>query len=303
MSSVRLAAIAFVVLLTFQTGCGTSSSRLESEEDAAVESPQPTYDMLYAGAERRIGTLDRLWARSVTSLRYVDAEGERRRDQGEGFFLFERPGSVAVLIGKLGEMYLILGADDARYWWLELFEGRRAYVGETAEAAEASARATGVPVLPSDVLLALDLVRWPEPGSPRVLSVERSSLAGVDASRTAAICLDESGRVRRVHVDTVSLDPVAVEILATDDTLIARSRLSRHGRVLNRVGAPVEPRMPMRAEIDLPEADARIELSLSRAAMDPRRPSDAVFDFAGLLDRYRIDEVFEIRQNADDPRP
>lgn len=303
MSPAWLAAIALGFVLLIQTGCGTSAGRLESAEDAAVESPLPSYDVLYAGAERRIGTLGRLWARSVTSLRYVDAEGERRRDQGEGFFMFERPGSVAVLIGKLGEMYLILGADDARYWWLELIEGRRAYVGETAEAAEASTRATGVPVLPSDVLLALDLVRWPEPGSPRVLGVERSLLTGVDASRTVAICLDESGRVRRVHVDAVSLDPVAVEILAADGTLIARSRLSRHGRVLNRVGAPVEPRMPMRAEIDLPEADARIEISLSRAAMDPRRPSDAVFDFAGLLNRYRIDEVFEIRHDGDGPAP
>lgn len=251
----------------------------------------PTYEAVYDGAERRIGTLDRLWASSVTSLRYTDADGERRRDQGEGHFQMKRPGSLAVFIGKLGETYLILGSDDSRYWWIELLEDRTAYIGRQDEARASAEAAFGVPVLPADLLLALDLARWPEPGSPRVLGIEWSTLDGLDPSRTVAVSLDEVGRTRRVHVDAVSLDPLAVELIGPDGQVFAVSRLSQHDRVLNRIGASVEPRIPMRAEVDLLAADARVEITLARAALDPRKPSDAVFNLELLLDRFRVDTL------------
>ncbi len=287
----ELRAAAVTALVLVLVGCTGTPDR---PPDPEPEAQLPSYETIYAGAERRIGTLERLWAASVTSLRYVDAEGERRRDQGEGHFQMQRPGSLAVFIGKLGETYLILGSDATRYWWIELLDDRVAYVGRSDEAQQSSEATLGVPVLPSDLLLALDLERWPEPGSPRVLGVEWSTLDGVDRGRTVAVTIDELGRIRRVHVDTVSLDPRAVELLTKDGEVFASSRLSQHARVLNRIGAPVEPRIPMRAEIDLPAAEARLEISLSRAAMDPRKPRPVVFDFDELLDRFGVGTVRQI---------
>ncbi len=277
-------------VLALVAGC-TSTPETPLHVSDRPAAALPTYETIYAGAERRIGTLDKLWARSVTSLRYTDAEGERRRDQGEGHFQLQRPGSLAVFVGKLGETYLILGSDTSRYWWIELLDERLAYVGDTDQARSSSVEAIGVPVLPGDILLALDLERWPEPGSPRVLGVDWSAHADLDRSRTLAVTFDESGRTRRVHVDAFSLDPLAVELIDDAGQVFARSSLSQHGRVLNRVGAAVEPRIPMRAEIDLPAADARIEISLSDAAMDPRKPRPVVFDFETLLDRFGVDTV------------
>lgn len=281
--------VALAVLATI-AGCSSGPDvRLDEPVERVVD--LPSYEAIYAGAERRVGTLERLWAASVTSLRYVDAEGERRRDQGEGHFQMQRPGSLAVFIGKLGETYLILGSDTSRYWWIELLDQRLAYVGESDLARVSAVESIGVPVLPGDLLLALDLDRWPEPGSERVRGVAWSDRPDLDRSRTVAVTFDESGRTRRVHLDAVSLDPLAVELLDEAGEVFASSRLSQHGRVLNRIGAAVEPRIPMRAEIDLPAADARLEISLSRAAMDPRRPRPVVFDFEELLDRFRVDTV------------
>lgn len=282
-----------LVLLTLLAGCrATPDTPLEEPGETAAQ--LPSYETLYAGAERRVGTLEKLWARSVTSLRYTDAEGERRRDQGEGHFQMQRPGSLAVFVGKLGETYLILGSDTSRYWWIELVDERLAYVGDTEQARASSIEAIGVPVLPGDLLLALDLERWPTPGSERVLGVEWSDHPGLDPARLAVVSFDESGRTRRVHVDTVSLDALAVELVNEDGVVFATSSLSQHGRVLNRVGASIEPRVPMRAEIDLPAAEARIEISLSQAAMDPRKPRPIVFDFETLLDRFRVETVREV---------
>jgi hypothetical protein len=284
------AAAAALAMLVVVAGCTPrSSTPLDEPVEPAVE--LPSYETIYAGAERRVGTLERLWAASVTSIRYVDADGERRRDQGEGHFQMRRPGSLAVFIGKLGETYLILGSDASRYWWIELLDERMAFVGDTDLARVSAVESIGVPVLPGDLLLALDLDRWPAPGSPRVLGVAWSDHPDLDRSRTVAVTFDESGRTRRVHLDAVSLDPFAVELIDEAGEVFASSRLSRHGRVLNRIGAPVEPRIPMRAEIELPAAEARLEISLSRAAMDERRPRPVVFDFEELLNRFRVGTV------------
>lgn len=286
----RFAAALVLGAVSALVGCTSQpATPLDALADPRVE--LPSYEAIFAGAERRVGTLDRLWAASVTSLRYVDASGEGRRDQGEGHFQMQRPGSLAVFIGKLGETYLILGSDTSRYWWIELLDERLAYVGNTDQARSSAVDTIGVPVLPGDLLLALDLERWPEPGSPRVLDVGWSDRDDLDRSRTVAVTFDESGRTRRVHLDVVSLDPLAVELLDEAGVVFASANLSQHGRVLNRIGAPVEPRIPMRAEIDLPAADARLEITLSRAAMDPRKPRPIVFDFETLLDRFQVDTV------------
>ncbi|MEM8756189.1 MAG: hypothetical protein AAGF47_00215 [Planctomycetota bacterium] len=300
-SRTALAAAVLIVLLGC-SGCRSAGGSGAEANGPAVE--LPGYDALYAKANRRIGTLDRYWARAIVALRYVDAEGERRRDQGEGHLQFIRPGSVALFVGKLGEPGLILGSDGTRFWWIELIEARRALVGEAGSAAAASVDVLGVPILPRDLLLGLDAVPWPEPGSvglPRVVGVSWTRLDGLDTSRTAAVGFEDADRRWRVHVDVFTGDPMAVEILTAAGEPVCVARLGDHGRVLNRLGAAVEPRMAGSAIIEVPAAEATIELTLRDAELSPRRPRPVVFDLDQLLERFRVEDVRVIREGAGGP--
>lgn len=260
------------------------------EPDAAA---LPAYEALYESAERRIATLDRLWARAVVGLRYRDEDGDLRRDQLEGHFQVVRPERVALLLGKLGETYLVLGSDAERYWWIDLDQSRAA-VGDRTRAAGLSVEELGVPLLPGDLLLALDLIRWPPPGDASVLGVTWSDRPDLDQPRTAAVRLAEGSRVRVVHIDVFTLDPMGVDLLDADGTQIGSSLLTQHGRVLNRAGLPVEPRMTGRAVIEVPELDVRADFTFSGAEVSPRRPKPAAFDLDELLRRFRVTDVRRI---------
>jgi hypothetical protein len=276
-------------------GSGCSAHGPGRQDDRQAPGAElPGYEALFEAAERRNGTLDRLWATAVTSLRYTDAQGERRRDQGEGHFQLARPGSLALFIGKLGETYLVLGSDLERYWWLERLEERVAYVGQSSLALERSTAVLGVPLLPSDLVLAMDLARWPEPGGDEVRGVDWSGLEGVDPARTARVLLYQAGRSRAVHVDVFTLEPVAVEILTDRGEALAVSRLSGYETVRNLVGAPVAPRVPTRVQVELPSADARLELTLGQPEMSERRPKASAFDLEGLLRAFGIGRVVDL---------
>lgn len=283
------------VLVAWACALGGCAGRQDLVPDPAraADVPLPSYEMLYAGAEERIGALDRLWAAAVTSLRYTDDRGERHRDQGEGHFQMVRPDSLALFVGKLGDVLLVLGSDADRYWWIERLEQRRAYVGRQDDAATLAAEAVGVPVLPGDLLLALDLLPWPAPGAGGG-EVAWSSHPGLDPARTLAVTMRQGPRERRVHVDLFTFDPMAVELLTEEGETVATSRLSRHERVRNATGAARTPRIPLRAEVDIPAADARLELTLSRAELSASRPKPQVFDLEHLLRAFGVNEVIEL---------
>ena len=297
--------LALICLSVGSSLSGCRSAGTTGHEPGAERATElPTYERLYEGAERRVGTLDRLWAVAVVGLRYTDEDGERRRDQGEGHFQMVRPSELALFVGKLGEPYLILGSNESQYWWIERLDTPVATVGVRSEAQALSMESIGVPVLPSDLLLAMDVQHWPEPGAARASgldpSVVWSSLEGVDVSRTVVVELRDAERIRRVHVDAFTLDPVAVEVMSASGEVIAFSRLSEHAPVANRIGSAIEPRIPMRIEVDVPAAEARIELSLQRAEMSNRRPKPVVFDLDELLERFRVRVVRRIgaKQNG-----
>lgn len=276
-------AIALVVL----SACQAKPAPIVQEGEAAL----PTYAEVYAKAEERVGALDRFWAIAVVGLRYRDAEGEARREQGEGHLQVVRPSHVALTIGKLGETYLLLGCDAERFWWIERLETRRAYVGGQEGARNLALERVGVPVLPTDVLVLADMVRWPEPGSGYAGRVVRADEAGL-----LAVEFEESGRVRRVTLTRNVFDPVGVELFAEDGALVARSELSQHQRVDNRIEPLLAQRVPSRINIDVPSAESRIELNLSRMEISERRPKALVFDLDELIERFGIDEVIRLEE-------
>lgn len=267
--------------------CRAKPAPIAEERSEAL----PTYAEVYAKAEERVGALDRFWAIAVVGLRYRDAEGEARREQGEGHLQVVRPSRVALTIGKLGETYLLLGCDEERFWWIERLETRRAYVGGQEGARNLALERVGVPVLPTDVLVLADMVRWPEPGSD-----DAGRVVPADGPGLFAVEFEEAGRLRRVTLTRSVFDPVAVELFAEEGKLVARSELSQHERVENRM-EPLRPqRVPARINIDVPSAESRIELNLSQMEISERRPRALVFDLNELIERFGIEEIIRLEE-------
>lgn len=277
-----------VALLTvLVVGCQTRPTHLTDDPPE----PLPSYEDVQARAQERIGSLDRFWAVASVGLRFKDADGDSRREQGEGHFQIVKPSSVALTVGKLGETYLLLGCDDDRFWWIERLEERVAYVGNQDGARDLATAKVGVPVLPTDLLKLADLNTWPEPGSPgagRVIEINREDL---DSSKIFAVEFDEGDRTRIVYLTRLAYEPVGVDLLTEAGDIAARSQLLGFERVLNRIDPLNHQRVPARILVDVPNAESRIELSLSRMEISNRRPKALVFDFDELVRRFRIDSV------------
>ncbi len=282
--------IAFILLGVLLTACQTSPTPI----GPADPGPLPTYEEVYAQAEARVGALDRFWAVAVVGLRYTDAEGDRRRDQVEGHLQFIRPSKVALTLGKLGDTLLLLGCDDDRFWWIERIEEKRAFVGDQRDARRLALERVGVPVLPTDMLLLGDLVPWPAPGTEFEGRVVETVRAGMSAAEVFAVEFRESGRTRRIYLTRSVFDPVGVDLYTDDGRLIAQSELSLHERVLNRLDPLRHQRVPTRINIDVPSAESRIEMNLSRMEISDRRPKALVFDLNELIERFGIEEVIRL---------
>lgn len=284
----RITLIAFVI--AFVTGCQTRPVPLTDAEREAL----PTYAEVQARAQERVGSLDRFWAVAAVGLRFKDADGDSRREQGEGHFQIVKPNQVALTVGKLGETYLLLGCDDERFWWIERLEERIAYVGDQNGARDLASARVGVPVLPTDLLKLADLNAWPEPDSAEAGRVVESSRQDLDPSRIFAVEFDEGDRTRIVYLTRLAYEPVGVDLVSKTGELAASSELLGFERVLNRIDPLHHQRVPTRILVDVPSADSRIELSLSRMEISDRRPKALVFDFDELVRRFRIDTVVQL---------
>ncbi|GAB5495961.1 MAG: hypothetical protein Phyf2KO_10410 [Phycisphaerales bacterium] len=279
--------LAVTLLVVLVAGCQARPTPLTDDPPE----PLPTYEDVHASSQERVGSLDRFWADAAVGLRFKDADGDSRREQGEGHFQIVKPSSVALTVGKLGETYLLLGCDDDRFWWIERLDERIAYVGDQNGARDLATARVGVPVLPTDLLKLADLNAWPEPGSPEagnVIEIERGDL---DASKIFAVEFDEGDRKRVVYLTRLAHQPVGVDLVTDAGEIAARSQLLGFERVLNRIDPLNHQRVPSRILVDVPSAESRIELSLSRMEISNRRPRALVFDFDELVRRFRIDTV------------
>ena len=280
-------------------GCQSVRSGLTEEQQTTL----PTYDKVQARADERVGAIDRFWATAVVGLRYVDVDGKKRRQQGEGHFQVVKPANVALTIGKLGEIYLLLGCDDDQFWWIERLDEKVAYVGDQNGARDLALRRMGVPVLPTDLLMLADLNAWPAPGSESAGTVIECEREDFDPSQIFAVRFVEPDRIRVVYLTRLAFEPVGVDLISPRGELIARSDLSNFERVLNHIDPLQHQRVPTRITVEVPSAQSRIELTLSRAEISSRRPKPVVFDFSELVRRFRIDTIVRLEDIQREPAP
>ncbi|TVQ61924.1 MAG: hypothetical protein EA379_05795 [Phycisphaerales bacterium] len=266
--------------LALLAGCaGQQRDRVDTD------APAPAYLETARAYNERANRLERVWARAVVEVRYVDQDGRRRSEQGDGHLQLLAPDRLALSLGKLGEMVLYLGCDDTRHWLFERGEPTRVAVGLHENLGRPCARSLGLPAHPLDIIDLLGVTPLPE----------REGAGRTSWARDGTLAVETPGRLGtlRVLIDPATHLPVRMEMLdAPGGEAWLTADLQNHERLAVRAAA-FGPHIATRIIIRHAESDTELRVNL----YDPSdgivrgRIAEDVFDFEYLLDALNAGEV------------
>ncbi len=132
-------------------GCKTGPDK-EPLGPVRAGRPAPTLEEVARPVNERAAQLKRVWARAVTSVSWTDHEGNRRGEQGEGFFQLIQPSRFALDIGKVGEVVIWAGCDEERYWLIRRGDEKSAVIGRHDGPGSDRLLEEGLPATPRDLI-------------------------------------------------------------------------------------------------------------------------------------------------------
>jgi len=245
----------------------------------------PSYESLATEHNARVGRFETLWARAIATVSFVDEHGDQQREQGEGNLQLVKPSSIALSIGKLGEVIAWIGTNDTDYWLLEpSAEPASAVRGTHAAFTQDTLERLGLPVNPLLIIEALGVTALPDSTDVR---------ASFDGSISAAV-YELPERARRYAFDLESRRLVRIDFLGENGELLASAKLWDELPVTLRGESGYFPRIAKRVEISDPRSSAWFRITLSEARDKEIKPR--VFDPEFLLDAYRIELVTDLDQ-------
>ncbi len=266
-------------------GCADTSSR--SQIDVRPDASLPSYEEIAARYNERASLLGRVWARAVVEMRYVDAEGARKREQGEGHMQFVAPSRFALSVGKLGEVIVYLGCDEQRFWMFERADADRVSISRHANAGAPCAQDIGLPARPLEIIELMGVLELPLRGG-RVQRSARGEIVVDLPSRGG------TGGFTRIALADNGQEPTMIGVYATgasQPTLLARLEEYDNVQIAGRGGIP--PRVASRIVITHAASDTEIRLSLAGmtdGVRERRLPPEA-FDFDALMRAFAPSEV------------
>ena len=282
-------------LILWAGGCGGPKG--EAGGEAGAWSAR-TAGELIAGHNERVGRIERVWAKAVVEVAWVDGEGKEHFEQGDGNLILRKPNELALTIGKMGHVKFWLGSGGGRYWVFDMTgERRTAYVGKLEGAGAAGAAETGLPApIRPDRLIELSGLSALEADEAAGAEVER-----VEGGEAIALAADEaSGRgARRLTFDAEGR-LIRYATFDEEGRPAVRAALGRYDR-LELVDKPTGayPAMPTRIEVELPGREASMTLYLSRMTNDPDRVRDVQFNFEKLSRANRIDRTVDLDRQGE----
>lgn len=276
---VVVAAVCAAILMGLTVGC-EGPQRVDQ-----MPTEVPSYRELAERYNANLAKLDQLWTSSVVAIRWVDEDGKKQFEQGEGHFIFVPPKRVALTVGKLGDVLLWAGADEQRYWLFDLGQSGKAYVGRHENAGKACSQPLPLPVLPSNVPYLLGLLP---------LDLEQASVAPPVEMLDGQYLIEPPGLRLRMLLDPATALPTRVDIVGDSGNSVVIAQLSNFD-TMEAEGLPPgqAAKIARRAVVTAVGEDASLSLTLSGATDGKRfeKINPKAFDFDVLLKAHRPGEV------------
>ncbi len=285
-------------LLTALAACAPTKPTERPEAPPAPAAERLDAAPIIDRHNQRVAQLDRLWARGIVAVRYIDDEGDKRYEQGDSHLQRLDGDKLALSVTKLGETYFWFGADAERYWVFDLASGdqRILYHGQLALASPEKAAWAGLPVLPSDWLHLAGLRTIDAPPSLAIATRGEDGATLLELPRGDA----EAWRFR---FDPTTGRPTRVELLDPDQRVILRSTLEDDRSVIITGQGGDYPKMPATIRLEHLPSETSINVVIDGDPIDGRRtgkPKPRVFDLDFLIDALGpIDRVVDL----DEPEP
>lgn len=101
------------------TGCAPK----EIGQPGGLNAPQPdlapSRSEIAAAQNTRVASVTRYWSSAALDLRWIEEDGNKRHETGDGYLMLQPPHRTALIFNKLGETYLWAGSDDEHVWLFE----------------------------------------------------------------------------------------------------------------------------------------------------------------------------------------
>ena len=249
-----------------------------------------TYNELAARYNETAEQLGTLWCRTDVVIEwrdaYDDGEGEVRREKGEGKFMFRTPRDTALLVEKLGQIYLWAGSSEKGYWLFDLADSdaKKAYLGTYDQPGQAHKKYP-LPVRPETVPHLLGVVPLPT-------FADSAQQPPVDLYRGQYL-VELTGK--RLLVDPETFRPARVDL--TDQKGYSLLTAKLEGGFPVQVPGVRKTRWPSiceRAEFYVPGYEFRLTVAMDEATNDPRRVRDQMFDFDALRKGLKPQKVISL---------
>ncbi len=248
-----------------------------------------------AAHNERVARLGTIWSRGQIRFGIPDGDGGIDVETGDLNLRIQQPSNVALIVKKLGETYVWLGADGERYWLIDLLSDETvAVVGRHELLTAAKIDALRLPVPPHELVRLLGIASLPVDAD-----IDWSPGAGAFViEHDADVITDDPGDTPRwrTMITPRRMLPVEVALVSGDGRPILVSTLSAEKRVETTgpvdQSQPEDPFTPANIEISRVGTDEFVLLELQGISDRPSRP--AVYDLRSRLDALQPSGLVDI---------
>jgi len=278
------------IILTLLAASLTACNRNGRDADlppVLVDPATLRYDLWAARHNAGVAELRQVWANAVVRLRWTDADGRQRSEQGEGRLQIQQPDRVALNIGKVGETFVWIGCDPQRYWWIDLTGDQRvAFAGRHGLYQQSRARSYGVVVPPLELTGLLGIRELPQSGGA-IQASNDGRLVGLTTS------IDRRGTRQRTWLDAASGRCVQVELFNPRGEPDIVASLEDYDTVAL-TGRGETAQMAKRVRIAHAASGSLITLDLSDLQDGVRRMSPDAFSLPALLNQMNVGLLYDL---------